>query len=210
MAKAARIGFWALCAFLAAGVAAYGLRYVFLGPSIAPPNIASNASPVPHTLVLHAAGAGLALLLGPWQFIAGLRAKAPRVHRWIGRAYAAASIFGGLAGLALAPFSSAGPIAQSGFTLLALAWLATTIFGWRAALQRSFAAHSDWMLRSFALTFAAVTLRLYIPIPYIAGFDPDEAYRWIAWLCWVPNLVLVEVWLRARRPARIVPPRAPA
>ncbi|MBL8552292.1 MAG: DUF2306 domain-containing protein [Hyphomonadaceae bacterium] len=203
MTRAARIAFWALCAFLAVGVALYGLRYVFLGPSIAPPNIASNATPVPHALILHAAGAGIALLVGPWQFIAGLRAKAPRVHRWIGRTYACACIFGGLAGLALAPFSSAGPIAQSGFTLLALAWLATTSLGWRAALARDFAAHQDWMLRSFALAFAAVTLRLYTPIPYFTGLDPDEAYRWIAWLCWIPNLVLVELWLRARRAARI-------
>jgi hypothetical protein len=75
--------------------------------------------------------------------------------------------------------------------------------GWRAALKRDFKSHPDWMLRSFALAFAAVTLRLYLPIAAMLGLDMDAAYRAIAWLCWVPNILLVEVWLRARRPRPI-------
>jgi hypothetical protein len=86
MGRIARTGFWALCAFLAVGVAVYGLRYLYFGAAIAPPGVDRNSTPVPHALVAHAGAAGLALLLGPWQFIAAIRAKAPRIHRWIGRA----------------------------------------------------------------------------------------------------------------------------
>jgi uncharacterized membrane protein len=200
--------FWALTALLAVGVAIFGLRYVVYGAGVAPPDIVANTTPVPHALVVHAGAAGVALLVGPLQFIARIRARAPRVHRWTGRIYVAACLVGGLAGLALAPFSSAGPIAQSGFTLLAIFWLVATTLGWRAASRRDYAAHADWMLRSFALAFAAVTLRLYTPIAVVSGLPPLESYRAIAWLCWVPNLVLVELWLGARRRAALVQSRA--
>ena len=48
------------------------------------------------------------------------------------------------------------------------------------------------MIRSYALTLAAVTLRIYIPIGQLAGFAYEPAYQTIAWLCWVPNLVIAE------------------
>jgi hypothetical protein len=55
------------------------------------------------------------------------------------------------------------------------------------------------MVRNFALTFAAVTLRLYLPAWMIAGVAFDVAYPLIAWLCWVPNLAMVAWWQRLRR-----------
>jgi hypothetical protein len=50
------------------------------------------------------------------------------------------------------------------------------------------------MTRNFALTFAAVMLRLYLPIAVAAGADFELAYAIIAWLCWVPNLLVAD-WL---------------
>src|SRR5690606_4566607 len=41
----------------------------------------------------------------------------------------------------------------------------------------------------FALTLAAVTLRICLPASMLAGLPYEAAYRAIAWLCWVPNLV---------------------
>jgi hypothetical protein len=52
------------------------------------------------------------------------------------------------------------------------------------------------MVRNFALTFAAVTLRLWLPTAIIAGAPFELAYPVIAWLCWVPNLLLAELLLR--------------
>jgi hypothetical protein len=46
------------------------------------------------------------------------------------------------------------------------------------------------MIRNFSLTFAAVTLRIYQPSSIISGIDFEVAYPVIAWLCWVPNLLL--------------------
>jgi hypothetical protein len=46
------------------------------------------------------------------------------------------------------------------------------------------------------LTLAAVALRIYLPLSVVMGWSFDAAYPAIAWLCWVPNLVLAELYLR--------------
>ena len=48
------------------------------------------------------------------------------------------------------------------------------------------------MVRNFSLTFAAVTLRLYLPSTVVLGIAFENAYPFVAWLCWVPNLVVAE------------------
>jgi hypothetical protein len=66
--------------------------------------------------------------------------------------------------------------------------------------------------RSFALTFAAVTLRLWLgtliatQLPflqtrYAGDFDAlfVEVYRVVMWLCWVPNLIIAEMIIQRRR-----------
>ncbi len=102
---------------------------------------------------------------------------------------------------------STGPIAAAGFSALAVIWIFCTANAWRWARAKDFARHQRWMTRSYALTFAAVTLRLYLPAAIIAHLDIVVAYRAIAWLCWVPNLALAELWLR-RRAVRTTPRRA--
>jgi hypothetical protein len=75
-----------------------------------------------------------------------------------------------------------------------------------AIRQGRIADHRDWMLRSYALTLAAVTLRLYLPASQIAGISFLIAYPAIAWLCWVPNLLVAE-WMTRTRHARTMLPR---
>jgi hypothetical protein len=92
--------------------------------------------------------------------------------------------------------TTAGPIAATGFGLLAVIWIYVTAQGWLTARARRFDEHRRWMIRSFALTFAAVTLRLYMPASMAMHLDMDQAYRAIAWIAWVPNLLAAELYLR--------------
>src|SRR6185295_9720833 len=96
--------------------------------------------------------------------------------------------------------TTAGPIAGWGFGLLAVTWLAVTANAYRLARQRDFAQHERWMVRSFALTLAAVTLRIYMPAASMLHLDDMESYRAIAWLAWVPNLIAAELLLWVRSP----------
>jgi hypothetical protein len=156
-----------------------------------------GANPMAHPwLWAHAGLAATALLVGPWQFIPRLRARWPKVHRWVGRTYVFACLVGGFAGLLLASGSTAGPIARSGFGLLAVIWMLVNAQGLRLAMTGRYAEHREWMIRSFAMTFAAVTLRIYMPLAAVAHLDQLAAYRAIAWLAWIPNLMLAELYLR--------------
>jgi hypothetical protein len=182
---------------LALLVALASYRYLFDVPPI-PPSIAANHFRRPW-LVLHAAAASTALLTGALQFGAALPRRWWRFHRQVGRAYVIACLLGAGSGLVLAAGSSAGPIATAGFGSLAVAWFAMTMLGWTKAQARDFAAHRRWMIRSWALTLAAVTLRIYIPLGEVFGATELVAYRAISFLCWIPNLIAADMYLRADR-----------
>jgi hypothetical protein len=134
--------------------------------------------------------------LSPVQLLPWIRRRFPQVHRITGRVYVIGCLAGGVGGFVAAFGSTAGPIATAGFALLAPTWIFVNIQGWRAAVGRRFQDHRRWMLRSFSLTFAAVTLRLYLPIGMVAGLSFVEIYRATAWISWIPNLILMELYLR--------------
>jgi uncharacterized membrane protein len=177
------------------------LRYV-TGSEPAPPPIAANAFAQPF-LILHVLGGVIALLVGPLQFVRGIRVRWPAFHRATGGVYVAACAIGAPAGLMLAMGTMAGPFAGAGFAVLALLWAAFTWLGLRSALERRFDAHREWMLRSYALTATAITLRLMIPAAMVLNLDFVAAYRVIAWASWLTNLALCEFYLRRRRMATI-------
>jgi hypothetical protein len=190
---------WARLALLLAAIASVGLalasfRYVLdAGPM--PPKIVANALAVPW-LKIHIAGAATALLVGSFQFIGRLRRSWPAVHRWTGRLYATACLIGGVTGFVLALGTTMGPVTTAGFGTLAIVWLFVTARGWQLVRQRRFIEHRRWMIRSWALTIAAVNLRLYILIAFLMGFAFDHSYPVISFLAWVPNLIAAEIYLR--------------
>jgi hypothetical protein len=107
-------------------------------------------------------------------------------------------LFGGFGGLYMSRFSYGGWISHFGFAVLGLSWLFT---GWMAYIlirNKDIEHHREWMTRNYALTFAGVMLRLYMPISVILGFDFMKSYIVVAWLCWIPNLFVAQ-WLINRR-----------
>ncbi len=149
-------------------------------------------------LALHAGAGSLALVLGPFQFLPGLRRRRPRVHHLIGRIYVLGCLLGGLSGLALAIGTTSGPLVTLGFGAMAIAWLYTTLRGIQAAMTGQFEAHRRWMIRSFAVTLAALSLRLFLPLMLVSGLEFSLAYPLISYACWIPNLFLAEIWLGMR------------
>lgn len=187
---------WILLTLLSVAIAVFSARYL-LDPPRTQAQALGNPYGVPW-LVIHVAGSVTALAIGSLQFLPALRRGARRPHRWTGRVYVLGCLVGGVAGLILATGSSAGPIASAGFGLLALAWLSTTLLGWRAAVQGRLVEHRRWMIRSWALTLAAVTLRIYLPMVMIFDLPFVPWYRAVSFLAWVPNLILADLWLMRR------------
>lgn len=166
-------------ALLSALVALVSLRALVAPLDQVMPNMAHFLTDAPWALWGHVLGAPLALALAPFQLSEGLRARRPGLHRALGRVYALAVLVAGLSALGLVPTSIASPWARTGFAGLAL------------AMRGDRAAHRRWMLRSIALTFAAVTLRLYMAPLMAAGWSVAETYDVTAWACWVPNLFVL-------------------
>ncbi|MCF3961467.1 DUF2306 domain-containing protein [Streptomyces fuscigenes] len=157
----------------------------------------------------HIVFAGLSLVLGPWQFARGLRRRRPGLHRAIGRAYMICIALGSVGAFVMSFFSSAGFDGFFGFCSLDLLWAWTAWRGYRAARERDIRSHQAWMLRNFALTYAAVTLRLWLGTLLVAQlpFVQDDvayqqiwnnAYNVIPFLCWLPNIVVAELMVRRR------------
>ena len=183
-----------LAALLSIGLALFSYRYL-LGIGPAAPDILRNLFARPW-LYVHIAGAATALLLGPMQFFPVVRRRWPAAHRWIGRTYVIGCLVGGAGGLVVAFGSTAGPIATAGFGSLAAVWIIANIQGWQLAVARDFPRHRAWMIRSFAMTFGAVTLRLYLPLFPLMGIAFIDGYRAVSFLSWIPNLIVAELYLR--------------
>jgi len=148
--------------------------------------------------IAHVVAAPVALALGAVQFFPRFRARSLARHRWIGRVYVVAILLGGVSAIALTFSMWDRPVAASGFLLLGAIWIGATVQAVLAARRGAIATHQAWMIRSFALTASALTLRLYLAGFLAAGQDYVAVSGLLAWLCWVPNLIFAE-WL-IRRP----------
>jgi uncharacterized membrane protein len=182
---------------LAVNVAGYA--FVAMWPGFPAPLVRKLAASHRAAMLAHFAGGGTALALGALQTSRWLRSRALTLHRWLGRVYVTAVLVGGVAGFRLAFQSTGGWVTHLGFGLLAIAWVASTVVGYRAVRAGDLDQHRDWMLRSYALTFAAVTLRVYLAVCLMAGISFEAAYPAISWLCWIPNLLFTELFLVSRR-----------
>ncbi|MES2901008.1 MAG: DUF2306 domain-containing protein [Pseudomonadota bacterium] len=190
-----------------AGSAIYNYGFKPLGWNLPPP-MKFNYQTHWLGIYTHIFASVIALLLGPVQFWARLRQQQRQVHRWLGRVYLGVGVLlGGLSGLYMSLFSLASPAARLGFACLALCWLYTGVRAYQTIRAGDIVQHRAYMVRNFSLTLAAVSLRVYLPLSMMAGMDFGMAYTAIAWLCWIPNLVLAElIWNRSARPLALVPP----
>jgi uncharacterized membrane protein len=192
---------WVAMTLAALLIAGFGLGVVLV-PALRVPFIAERFAAQPLAAYAHMLGGAVALALGPFQLNARLRARRIALHRILGRLYVAAVLAGGVGGIAIAPHAQGGLVAHVGFGMLGVLWLITALAATWTIRRGQRAAHRRWMIRCYALTFAAVTLRIYVPLSLANGLEFAVAYQAIAWLAWVPNLIVAEWWFL--RPPRDV------
>jgi len=190
---------WWVMLVMCLAVVAYGTRYFVLPTS--DEHFARYLLP----LRLHVAGGMGALLAGPWQFCERLRSRALTFHRWLGRFYLLSVVLGAIAGFAMATVSSEGLPTHLGFGVLAVLWFSTALQAYRIIRRGDVELHRQWMIRNFALSLAAVTLRIYMPLMLLAlHWSFHATYITVSWLCWIPNLLAAEWIITSRkRGARI-------
>jgi len=145
---------------------------------------------------VHVFSSMFVLAAGFTQFSPLIMRRYKPVHRAMGKCYVALILFvTGPASFIMALLANGGLSSRIAFTCLSLLWMYTTARAWQTALARQFAQHRQWIYRSYALTLSALTLRgwkwLLITLFHLR---PLNAYMIVAWLGFVPNLLLAE-WL---------------
>lgn len=148
----------------------------------------------------HVLAAGLILILGLFQLNTSLSLRWRKLHRFLGKCYAyGILLFAAPGGLIMSCFINRGPWVFTSFILQTACWFMFTALAIRHIQLGQINEHRNWMWRSYALTFAAVTLRLYVFI-FTSSYDlsAPEAYGIIAWASWTINLIAVEIYLRLK------------
>jgi uncharacterized membrane protein len=149
----------------------------------------------------HVMSSVLVLFCGIFQFLPAVMKRYPKWHRGAGKLYVILVLFvSGPGGLVMAFHANGGWAARISFVLLSLCWIYTTALAYVRARQRRFEAHRAFMIRSYALTLSAITLRSYAFIlPSFIALKPKPEYILIAWMSWVPNLIVAEGIIRYKR-----------
>lgn len=140
------------------------------------------------------------LLAGFTQFSESIRTFRPKLHRAFGYIYALDVILiTGPAGLIMGFYANGGITSKAAFVILAIGWITFTATAVIKARNGDFVGHRDFMIRSYALTLSALTLRAWkYGINNTFDLPPMDVYRAVAWLGWVPNILFAEFLIRRK------------
>lgn len=141
----------------------------------------------------HIISGGIAIMIGWLQFSKKLLSKRPKWHRVIGKIYIVAALTCALSGIYVGYFATGGPIAAAGFITIGIIYFYTTLKAYLHIRNRQIEQHKVMMVYSYAACMAAVTLRLYVPFLTVFLGDYFIAYRIVAWVSWIPNLLLARI-----------------
>jgi uncharacterized membrane protein len=146
---------------------------------------------------------GIALLIGWTQFSSKIRIWNLTLHKRIGKIYLIAVLLSSIAGIYIGFFATGGLISSLGFICLGIIWFYTTLKAYLYIKNKQIEQHQNMMVYSYAACFAAVTLRIWLPLLTMIYGDFVKAYVIVAWLCWIPNLIIASVITRRHATQKI-------
>jgi uncharacterized membrane protein len=136
---------------------------------------------------------GISLLVGWTQFSSKIRIRNLTLHKKIGKIYIISVILSSIAGIYIGFFATGGLLCALGFICLGIIWFYTTLKAYLYIKKKQIEQHQKMMIYSYAACFAAVTLRIWLPILTLIYDDSLKAYVIVAWLCWIPNLIFARL-----------------
>lgn len=193
---------WVVFAFLAIGVGLYPLLYWLVDEPIG--LLLSKTAELLADGIWrigfygHITFGGIALLTGWSQFSKKIRNRNLQFHRNLGKVYVAAVLISGICSIYIGLYATGGLISSVGFISLGVIWLYTTLRAYTAIRSNDLNLHQGMMIYSYAACFAAVTLRLWLPLLTMIFGEFLIAYKIVAWLCWVPNMIFANLWVRKK------------
>lgn len=182
---------------------AISLQYIPYNTDVAFLRIKQDVIDVPFyklAFFTHVYTAVFVLPAGFTQFSTYLRKKFPLVHKYTGWVYAIVVVcLAGPGGFYMGLYANGGVTSQVSFCLLAVLWIYFTGTAIAKVIKGDIKSHRAFLIRSFALTLSAITLRAW---KYLLVFlfqpRPMDVYEIVAWLGWIPNLIIAEIIIRKR------------
>lgn len=189
-----RKGLWIIFAVLAILIGFYPGIYFLVDRKFGLLNSKSEellANPLWNTaFYIHIIFGGLALLVGWTQFSAIIRNNKLALHRTLGKVYVTCVCLSSVAAIYISFFATGGLVPAMGFFSLGVVWLSTTLMAYVSIRNLQIVKHQKMMTYSYAACFAAVTLRIWLPLLISITGNFITAYSIVAWLCWVPNILV--------------------
>jgi uncharacterized membrane protein len=139
----------------------------------------------------------LVLIIGAFQFSNWLRTKYSALHKNLGKIYITLILLvASPSGLIMAVHANGGTYSKLSFILQAVLWFAFTYLAYKHVRNKNWNKHRDFMIRSFALTLSAISLRLFKwMIVHTWELPPMDTYKIVAWAGWGINLIIAEIYI---------------
>jgi uncharacterized membrane protein len=145
------------------------------------------------------------LASGLTQFSANILKNKANLHRWVGRIYVVIILFiSGPAAIVMSYYANGGPFSRLSFLTLSIFWWYATLRSYLAIRGGNIRAHGDWMIRSYALTLSAVTLRIMQFGFTFTDIHPFVSYQIIAWPSWLLNWAIAEWMIRQKYSLKVL------
>ncbi len=152
-----------------------------------------------YSFYIHVFTSVLIITSGLLQFSKTILNKYTKIHRISGFIYLSVTLLiSGPAALVMSFYANGGYPAQTSFVILSLLWIGTSFLAYHFVRRKNYEQHGKWMVRSYALTLSAVSLRLYSYLFDVFHFtmDPVDLYILLSWLSWTVNLLIAEILIK--------------
>ena len=176
------------------------LQYIPINFNVAFLNIKEAEIAYPHyqwAFFSHVYSSIFVLLAGIPQFSKTIRNRLPKIHKSLGALYIFLVLFiASPSGLVMAFHANGGFFSKISFSIQAVLWFVFTYKAYQYIREKDWIKHRKFMLRSYALTLSAISLRLLKWI-IVSTFEwpPMDTYKMVSWLGWIVNIVVIEMYL---------------
>jgi len=141
-----------------------------------------------------------AFLIGPFQFISRIRKNYAKTHRTMGKIYLCCIAISSPVAMYMAITSQVNFVYAAGLFGLAVVWATTSLVAYVSIRKGLTSIHREWMVRSYVVTFAFATFRLFDDVLGKMGVGPDDLrLSLLSWACWAVPLFATEVILQVRK-----------
>lgn len=160
-----------------------------------------------YSFYIHVFSSPFVILSGLFQFNRYFIHRQPKIHRVLGKIYVVVLIFIATpSGFLMGLYANGSYPTQISFSILSVLWMLSTVWAYRYARKGEYLLHAKWMIRSYALTVSAISLRFFtFCIHYFrVPISPVDAYILVSYSSWIVNLLVAELVIYLKYPAYLL------